>query len=148
MAVRSLCCLGRFFLSLCVCVLVCLGVPLPCTPPHRSFPPDRCLQGWTIAACVCGGLALVSGLLDVSAVLRMFVPWNTLRAPTLVPASPKKGVDATAAAAPTVRWEVFRFFNWITSITFLFCVAHLASVQRRGLSVLFHSKAVIAYCAW
>ncbi len=96
-----------------------------------------------MAACVCGGLALISGFLDVSAVLRMFVPWHT-HPVVEVPASPT-GKPAPATP-PRVHWELFRLFNWLTSVTFLFCVAHLASVQRSGLSILFHSRLVVLVC--
>ena len=83
----------------------------------------------------------MSGMLDVSAVLRMFVPWNSTARP---PPSPKQATGKKdVSSPPAVRWELFRFFNWLTSITFLVCVAHLASVQRRGVSVFVHSKLVV-----
>ena len=83
----------------------------------------------------------MSGMLDVSAVLRMFVPWNSTARP---PPSPKQAAGKKdVSSPPAVRWELFRFFNWLTSITFLVCVAHLASVQRRGVSVFVHSKLVV-----
>jgi hypothetical protein len=82
--------------------------------------------------------------------MRMFVPWHTPHT-TVVddspPASPKKAASPKAAPPPPrVHWEIFRLFNWITSVTFMFCVAHLAGVQRSGLSILFHSKAVVLVC--
>jgi hypothetical protein len=94
---------------------------------------------------VCGGLALISGFVDGAAVLRMFVPWHSHPHPPMeAPPSPKG--TPPPAAPPRVHWELFRLFNWLTSVTFLFCVAHLASVQRSGLSILFHSRVVVLVC--
>ena len=87
---------------------------------------------WTVAAGVCGALAIVSSLVDVSSVLRMFLP-----RPVVAP----KG-----DTVPTVRWEVFRLLNWVVSATFLLCVVHLTSLQHRGVSALSHSKFVAFLC--
>jgi hypothetical protein len=92
-------------------------------------------QGFTIAACICGGLAILSSFLDLSALLRMFIPWNA----ALTSAKP-------APEVPRVRWEAFRVLNWVSSVSFLLSVARLVSLQRRGLSILFHSKVAIVVC--
>ena len=79
-------------------------------------------------------MVVVGLALDISAVLRMFIPWKA----DVPPAGAKPDV-------PRVQWEIFRVFNWLTSWAFLVSLVHLLSVRSRGLS-LYHAKLAFVVC--
>lgn len=100
-----------------VCVCVCLC-------PLR--------QSWGTAFAIVATMAATSLFLDLPSLLQMFIPW--------------KATPPAPAEAPRVRWEIFRFLNWVTSFSFLISLVHLLSVRSRGLSAIYNAKFAFVVC--